>query len=319
MPGFHDITAAIVGAGFIGPVHVEGLRRLGIRVKGIAGISHDEATRAQQLLAGEVPSAMNPPAGCRFHPRCPKAMAQCATVSPRLQEVSPGRAVACHLHPVEDGEDGASALVRLARFQADGRRIGSILRLAGGERPLEEQTRFAGGVAASDGFVLAGSSSFSGCEGEGSEEIRAAVALVPWDASRAQSSTAFVDGRECDGGPVLKGLLPSDIGALAILDGHNQNLQRFLDYREQLHQQNMSGLLGFSAAEHEAAHDAFEQRAAHVSLDVSLVIDTYKSIVVVIGILVVIAYFAWRIRGGKAKRGGQESSPDESTPSAPPA
>lgn len=57
----------------------------------------------------------------------------------------------------------------------------------------------------------------------------------------------------------------------------NRNLQRFLDYREQLHQQNMSGLLDFSAAEHEAARDAFEQRAAHVSLDVSLVIDTTGS------------------------------------------
>ena len=50
MPGFHDITAAIVGAGFIGPVHVEGLRRLGIRVKGIAGISLDEAQRAAATL-----------------------------------------------------------------------------------------------------------------------------------------------------------------------------------------------------------------------------------------------------------------------------
>jgi oligopeptide transport system ATP-binding protein len=57
-----------------------------------------EATRAQQLLVGEVPSAMNPPAGCRFHPRCPRAMAECSTVPPQLREVSPGRAVACHLH-----------------------------------------------------------------------------------------------------------------------------------------------------------------------------------------------------------------------------
>ena len=46
MPAFHDITAAVIGAGFIGPVHVEGLRRAGVRVKGIAGISADEATRA---------------------------------------------------------------------------------------------------------------------------------------------------------------------------------------------------------------------------------------------------------------------------------
>src|SRR3954468_22004971 len=50
MAGFHDITAAIIGAGFIGPVHVEGLRRLGIRVKGIAGISLDEAQRAAATL-----------------------------------------------------------------------------------------------------------------------------------------------------------------------------------------------------------------------------------------------------------------------------
>jgi predicted dehydrogenase len=53
MAGFHDITAAIVGAGFIGPVHVEGLRRLGIRVKGIAGISLDEAERAAATLGLE--------------------------------------------------------------------------------------------------------------------------------------------------------------------------------------------------------------------------------------------------------------------------
>src|SRR5436190_10343604 len=50
MAGFHDITVAIVGAGFIGPVHVEGLRRLGIRVKGIAGISAEEAQRAAATL-----------------------------------------------------------------------------------------------------------------------------------------------------------------------------------------------------------------------------------------------------------------------------
>jgi predicted dehydrogenase len=50
MPGFHDITAAVIGAGFIGPVHVEGLRRVGIRVKGIAGISAEEAQRAAATL-----------------------------------------------------------------------------------------------------------------------------------------------------------------------------------------------------------------------------------------------------------------------------
>ncbi len=127
----------------------------------------------------------------------------------------------------ENGEQGASVLVRLARFDAGGRRIGSILRLAGGERPIEEQTRIAAGVAAGNGFVLAGSTAFSGCDGEGTEEIRSAVALVPWQSTHPQSTTAFADGRDCAGGPVLIGLLPSRIGALAVLAGHNQNLQRF--------------------------------------------------------------------------------------------
>ena len=50
MAAFHDVTAAVIGAGFIGPVHVEGLRRAGVRVKGIAGISPDEAQKAAAAL-----------------------------------------------------------------------------------------------------------------------------------------------------------------------------------------------------------------------------------------------------------------------------
>ena len=57
----------------------------------------------------------------------------------------------------------------------------------------------------------------------------------------------------------------------------NRNLDRFLSYREQLHQQNTPGLLGFSASEHEAAHSAFAQPTPHATLDVSLVIDTTGS------------------------------------------
>ena len=52
--------------------------------------------REEITLAGEVPSPMAPPGGCRFHPRCPLAMPRCATDEPRLQTTS-GRLVACHL------------------------------------------------------------------------------------------------------------------------------------------------------------------------------------------------------------------------------
>jgi len=50
-------------------------------------------------LAGDPPSPLNPPAGCRFHPRCPAATALCATERPPLRDFGDGRSVACH-HPL---------------------------------------------------------------------------------------------------------------------------------------------------------------------------------------------------------------------------
>jgi len=47
-------------------------------------------------VVGEVPSPWNPPSGCRFHPRCPRAEARCATERPLLRAVAPGRLAACH-------------------------------------------------------------------------------------------------------------------------------------------------------------------------------------------------------------------------------
>jgi peptide/nickel transport system ATP-binding protein len=52
----------------------------------------------KQIPLGEIPSALNPPAGCRFHPRCPLAFERCSTEIPELLEHEPGHFVACHLY-----------------------------------------------------------------------------------------------------------------------------------------------------------------------------------------------------------------------------
>jgi oligopeptide/dipeptide ABC transporter ATP-binding protein len=56
-----------------------------------------DTPRPEIPLAGEVPSPLHPPAGCRFHPRCPHAMPHCATDPPRFR-LHAGRQVACHLY-----------------------------------------------------------------------------------------------------------------------------------------------------------------------------------------------------------------------------
>jgi oligopeptide transport system ATP-binding protein len=50
------------------------------------------------VLSGEMPSPLNPPQGCRFHPRCPAAMDICRKVAPRMIEMPNGHRVSCHLY-----------------------------------------------------------------------------------------------------------------------------------------------------------------------------------------------------------------------------
>lgn len=57
-----------------------------------------EAGKERIRLRGEVPSPSNPPDGCHFHTRCPKACDRCSLEEPRLREVEPGHLVACHLY-----------------------------------------------------------------------------------------------------------------------------------------------------------------------------------------------------------------------------
>jgi oligopeptide/dipeptide ABC transporter ATP-binding protein len=60
--------------------------------------SHPDVQREEIILPGEVPSPINPPSGCHFHPRCPFAMPQCAEIEPAEKAIAPNHMVACHLY-----------------------------------------------------------------------------------------------------------------------------------------------------------------------------------------------------------------------------
>ena len=60
--------------------------------------SHPDLIQEDIVLTGEVPSPIDPPTGCRFHPRCPFAMEKCSVEMPENKEVSPEHLVSCHLY-----------------------------------------------------------------------------------------------------------------------------------------------------------------------------------------------------------------------------
>jgi oligopeptide/dipeptide ABC transporter ATP-binding protein len=63
----------------------------------LSAIPVPDPTRKREriVLKGDVPTPINPPAGCRFHTRCPEAVAECSQIDPDLREVAPGHTVAC--------------------------------------------------------------------------------------------------------------------------------------------------------------------------------------------------------------------------------
>ena len=58
----------------------------------------DQRKRSFTPVKGEIPSPLDPPSGCHFHPRCPYAMERCRREAPALREIAPGRHSACHLN-----------------------------------------------------------------------------------------------------------------------------------------------------------------------------------------------------------------------------
>ena len=60
--------------------------------------SHPDTVREEMVISGEVPSPLNPPSGCHFHPRCPMVMDRCSVDDPESRQLTPVHQVACHLY-----------------------------------------------------------------------------------------------------------------------------------------------------------------------------------------------------------------------------
>ena len=60
-------------------------------------VADPSVRRGKKHVMGDVPSPINRPSGCHFHPRCPMVQARCISEEPMLREVQPGHRVACHL------------------------------------------------------------------------------------------------------------------------------------------------------------------------------------------------------------------------------
>ena len=70
------------------------------------------AVKSATSSRGDVPSPLNPPPGCPFHPRCPEAKDVCRTEVPTVIEKSPGHSTACHLYTIGGPASGSSSISR---------------------------------------------------------------------------------------------------------------------------------------------------------------------------------------------------------------
>jgi len=61
-------------------------------------VPNPHAKKNRVILQGSIPSALNPPEGCKFHTRCAKCMDICKTVTPQWTELGPQHHVCCHLY-----------------------------------------------------------------------------------------------------------------------------------------------------------------------------------------------------------------------------
>jgi peptide/nickel transport system ATP-binding protein len=71
-----------------------------------------DAPELPMSVIGELPSPINPPSGCRFRTRCPRADARCAAEEPQIQSVGDDHWVACHhpyTEPLDAGHDSTTA------------------------------------------------------------------------------------------------------------------------------------------------------------------------------------------------------------------
>jgi oligopeptide/dipeptide ABC transporter ATP-binding protein len=78
-----------------------------------------EEREEEIVLSGEVPSPLNPPPGCRFHPRCPFVMEVCPRMEPPLIEIAPGHFAACHLHTAAAAGEVMGGNARRGAFDSE--------------------------------------------------------------------------------------------------------------------------------------------------------------------------------------------------------